>query len=205
MENNGLKQKSTYEVWQRWAKVLKRQLGLTLDVYNEHKDAASAARVKALSDRIELFIDPVAHASELAKMNFDVKGSIMKLHLLSLTNLVGLFRDGLKMLPQLSDDMQRLLNSPCYGNCRGRVASDIFKGPHSTQNEGIAAGVPDERGGLPWVLSKLLDEADIGGDEYFQRGLNNTGDEAHGGDDSAGAARTLPQQQRRKITATGVQ
>lgn len=210
MQQGGLKQKSTYEVWQRWAKVLKRQLDLAADVYAEHKQGDKQKRTKALSDRIELFIDPVAHAADLAERNFDVRGSVVKLYLLALANLQGLFREALEVLPCISEDMQALLQSPCYGSCRGRVASDIFKGPHGTQNEGIAAGVVDERGGLPWVLNKMLDEADIGGEEYFHKGLNmgNTpgeGEDDHGGHAGGGAGRHGFAPPRKKITATGVQ
>ncbi len=168
---NGMHQKSTYDVWQIWAKALERQLKRCGDVYKEHGE--DAGKVTALLQRIELFIDPVAHAQELAKRNYDVKGGVEKLYLLSLTVLHKIFRDALNALPAISEDMQRLLNSSCYGNCSGRAAMDIFKGPHRTTNEGIAAGVSDEYGTLPWVLASLLDEANVGGDEYLQKGLGN--------------------------------
>jgi hypothetical protein len=168
---DGMHQKSTYEVWQFWAKALDRQMKRCADVYKDHK--ASGKKAQAIIERLELFIDPVTHAQDLAAKNYDVKGNVTKLYLLSLTVLQKIFRDTLDVLPEISADMQNLLNSPCYGDCSGRAAMDIFKGPHRTTNEGIAAGLPDERGGLPWVLAKLLDEADIGGDEYFNKGLNH--------------------------------
>ena len=167
---DGMHQKSTYEVWQFWAKALDRQMKRCADVYKEHN--VSGAKAQAVIDRLELFIDPVAHAQELAAKNYDVKGGVSKLYILSLTVLQKIFRDTLDVLPEISADMQNHLNSPCYGDCSGRAAMEIFKGPHRTTNEGIAAGLPDERGGLPWVLAKLLDEADIGGDEYLNKGLN---------------------------------
>ncbi|MDX1922248.1 MAG: hypothetical protein SFW65_03845 [Alphaproteobacteria bacterium] len=165
----GMHQKSTYEVWQIWAKALERQLKRCADVYKENGE--DAGKATALLERLELFIDPVSHAQELAQRNYDVKGGVEKLYLLSLTVLQKIFRDTLNVLPAISQDMQRLLNSSCYGNCSGRAAMDIFKGPHRTTNEGIAAGVSDEYGTLPWVLANLLDEANVGGDEYLQKGL----------------------------------
>jgi hypothetical protein len=168
-----VQQKSTFEIWQRWAKVLVRQLDQVGDVYEYHEDTTDAAQVNALSARIKLFIDPLAHAPELAKLDYDVKGSVDKLYLLSMTMLQKHFQEALNMLPEISEDMQRLLNSPYQGTCNGRVASDIFKGPHGTTNEGIGSGVPDERGGLPWMIKGLLDEADYGGEEYLTRGLDS--------------------------------
>lgn len=203
---DGMHQKSTYEIWQFWAKALERQMKRCVEVYKEHREPATKAQ--GILDRIELFIDPVSHAQELAQRNYDVKGGVDKLYLLSLTVLQKIFHDALNVLPAILDDMQRLLNSSCYGDCSGRVAMDIFKGPHRTTNEGIAAGHADERGGLPWVLANLLDEANVGGDEYLQKGL---GKAASGGNatGTAGGAQPLERadgsyKPRKKETLTGI-
>lgn len=166
---SGTGQKSTYDIWQGWAKALERQLKRCVDVYKEHHEDASKAQ--GFLDRLELFIDPVSHAQELAQKNYDVKGGVQKLYLLSLTVLQKIFRDVLKVLPAISEDMQRLLNSSCFGNVSGRQAMDIFKGPHRTVNEGIGPGQSDEYGTLPWMLAKLLDDAEVGGEDYFKQGL----------------------------------
>lgn len=202
---DGMHQKSTYEVWQFWAAALERQMKRCADVYKDHNEDASKAQ-KILT-RIELFIDPVSHAQELAQKQYDVKGGVDKLYLLSLTVLQKIFRDVLGVLPSISEDMQRLLNSSCYGNCNGRIATDIFKGPHRTMNEGLGSGVGDQYGTLPWMLEKLLDEADIGGEDYFNKGLGKAG--AADGEPARDGAPSLTRQEstykpRKKETLTGI-
>lgn len=201
----GANQKSTYYVWQNWAMALERQMKRCADVYKENKE--DAGKAQAFLDRVELFIDPVSHAQELAQKNYDVKGGVEKLYLLSLTVLQKIFRDALKQLPELSADMQRLLNSSCYGNVSGRQAMDIFKGPHRTANEGIGSGAADQYGTLPWMLAKLLDEADMGGEEYFTKGLVE--DAASGQSESGDDKQPLERQgssykPRKKETLTGI-
>ncbi len=201
----GSNQKSTYEVWQTWAMALERQMKRCAEVYSENKE--DAARVQTFLDRLELFIDPVSHAQELAQKNYDVKGGVEKLYLLSLTVLQKIFRDVLKAMPAISEDMQRLLNSSCFGNVSGRQAMDIFKGPHRTVNEGIGPGTSDEYGTMPWMLAKLLDEAEIGGEDYFKKGIQ--GDKALGEAAAHEGAQPLERHEssykpRKKETLTGI-
>ncbi|NDE90552.1 MAG: hypothetical protein EB059_05360 [Alphaproteobacteria bacterium] len=205
--SDGMHQKSTYEIWQFWAKALERQLKRCATVYEEHSE--DAGKAQKLLERIELFIDPVAHAQQLAKLKYDVQGSTDKLYLLSLTVLQKIFRDTLNVLPEISEDMQRLLNSPCYGNCSGRQAMDIFKGPHRTDHEGIGAGISDVTGFLPWMLAKLLDEVEVGGDAYLQKGLHkNHSDDDSAGGDAGGPLRSersmATYKPRKKETLTGI-
>jgi hypothetical protein len=203
---DGLHQKSTYEVWQIWAKAVDRQLKRCMDVYKEKDALKNATEAQSILDRIELFIDPVSHAAELAERNYNVKGGVTKLYLLSFTVLQKVFRDTLKVLPKISSDMQDLLNSSCY-ECNGRAAMDIFKGPHRTINEGIGTGLPDERGGLPWSLAKLLEEVEVGGDEYLNKGLNKGGSEKDGDEGTAHHAAERHESSykpRKKETLTGI-
>jgi hypothetical protein len=200
-----VQQKSTYDVWQKWAKVLVRQLDQVADVYEYHEETGEAERLNAYLDNLRLFVDPLAHAQELARRDYDVQGGVNKLYLLSLTMLQGLFREALGMMQEISEDMQRILKSPCNGNCNGRTASDIFKGPHSTQNEGIGSGIPDERGGLPWILQDLLEQAEVGGEEYFMRGLENEDKKGsgEGGRGLSGADRHQPMKHAKMVTGGG--
>ncbi len=170
---NGSRKKSTYDIWQNWAMVLERQLKRCVAVYEDHRE--DTGKAQGFLDRMELFIDPVSHAQELAKKNYDVKGGVGQLHILSLTVLQKIFRDVLNIFPSISEDMQRLLDSPCFGNCSGRLAMDIFKGSHRTMHEGIGSGSFDEYGTLPWMLARLLDEAEMGGSTYFEQGLHKGG------------------------------
>lgn len=198
--------KSTFEIWQKWAKVLLRQLDQAADVYEYHQENGEAEKLNEYLDRLRLFVDPLAHAPEIAKRDYDVEGGVRKLYLLSLTMLRELFAESLRILPEISEDMQRLLKSPCYGHCNGRTATDLFKGPHGTTNEGIASGIPDERGGLPWMLEKLLDEAEAGGDVYFAEGLG-LGEKDGGSDGEQGGGPSLsrhtPSHGKKMMTSGG--
>lgn len=201
-----LQQLSTYAIWQKWAKILQRQLERIAEIYDVHEEGHEASRLKDYIERLKLFIDPVAHAQELARRNYEVKGSVRKLYVLSLISLQQLYREALHFLPQISEDMQRLLNSPCQGNCNGRTASDVFKGPHGTENEGIGSGLPDENGGLPGMLQQLLEKADAGGSGYFEEGLlDGDGSEDGSGEGALHPDRHELARKKSKITATGVQ
>jgi hypothetical protein len=201
---------STYAVWQKWAKALQRQFERIAEIYEAHEEGAEAEKLKSFVERLKLFIDPVAHAQELARRNYDVKGSVKKLYVLALISLESLFREALVMMPQLSEDMQRLLNSSPVGNCNGRTASDVFKGPHRSINEGIGRGVVDEPDRLPWQLFQLLEQVEVGGTDYFHKGLGlGQAEEATEGtlseEDGDHPDRHDLQKPRKRITATGVQ
>lgn len=203
--SGGTNQKSTYDVWQMWAITLERQFKRCADVYNDNK--ADGKIVQTYLERLQLFIDPVSHAQELAQKNYDVKGGVEKLYLLSLTVLQKIFRDVLKDMPEISQDMQRLLNSSCFGNVTGRLAMDIFKGPHRSVNEGIGGGGVDQYGTLQWMLAKLLEDAEIGGDEYFKKGIGNdqAAAEAAGNDGPQALERhDSSYKPRKKETLTGI-
>lgn len=206
--------KSTFEIWQRWAGVLYRQLQRIGAVYQEHGQTQKLETLHPLSEKINLFIAPLARVPELAKRGYAVQGAIENVQLLSLHELYRLFSQALVRLPHYSADMQTLLQSPCVGNCRGRQAIDIFKGPHRSDNEGIADGLSESRGSLPWQLQKLIDEADAGGEAYFLAGLGTHPKEAGEGDQSgegqagdaaSNAQRHTPPIPRRKLSASGVQ
>ncbi|MBI3418688.1 MAG: hypothetical protein HY053_00945 [Proteobacteria bacterium] len=202
----GINQASTYAVWQKWAKALQRQLERIAEIYEAHEEGAEAQKLKNYIDRLKLFVDPVAHAQELARRNYDVKGSYNKLYMLAMVSLQLLFREALSFLLQVSEDMQRILDSS-YINCNGRTASDVFKGPHGTQYEGIGNGLPDLPDRLPWVLYQLLEQADVGGEEYLHRGLQRVEEpaDALAEGENAHPDRHEYHQRNKKITATGVQ
>jgi hypothetical protein len=195
--------RSTYETWQKWAKALCRQFERVSEIYEVHEEGTEAAKLKDFLERLKLFIDPVAHAQELAKRNYDVKGHIHKLYILSLVSLEEMFREAISYMPRISEDMQRLLNSACTGDCNGRTASDVFKGPHGSEYEGVGRGYPDEPNRLPWMLQRLVEQAEIGGQSYFEQGLDDS-PVPHSDDGSHPDRHELPIQKRR-ITATGVQ
>lgn len=201
------KKKSTFDVWQRWAKALRASLRRIAAVYAQHEDSKGAEKISTFLERLELFIDPASHAQELATKGYEVKGSFEKLNLLALKNLRGIFKNALTMLPEFSADMQRLLQSTCYGDCNGRVASDIFKGPHRSEYEGIGSGAADQAGTLPWMLGKLLDDAEVGGEDYLKQGLSKEDDAIieSSRDDEPQLERHALNQPKKRITATGVQ
>jgi hypothetical protein len=202
--DHALSKPSTYAVWQKWASALCGQMERIAEIYEAHEEGAEAAKLTAYIERLKLFIDPVAHAQELAARNFDVKGNVTKLYVLASVSLEHMFREALDFLPKLSEDMQRILNSP-YSGCNGRTASDVFRGPHGSENHGIGSGYPDERGGLPWKLFNLIEEAQAAGEGYFERGLNLYAQSNTGSGEADQPDRHEFHQRNKRITATGVQ
>ncbi|MBI1273213.1 MAG: hypothetical protein GC131_03900 [Alphaproteobacteria bacterium] len=82
---------------------------------------------------------------------------------LRINSLTVLCTELIDKLPEISLDMQQLLRSSWTGDCNGRLAADLFKGPVGTKNEGIGSGNAFD-GMLPWVISNLLDREERGTD-----------------------------------------
>jgi hypothetical protein len=72
-----------------------------------------------------------------------------------------LMRETLSRLPELSTDMQKLLKSPWHSQCTGRLADELFRGPHGKESEGIGSGHP-EHGRLPEVINGFLEKEQTG-------------------------------------------
>ena len=72
-----------------------------------------------------------------------------------------LLHETLRRLPLLSEDMQKLLKSPWFEKCNGRLATELFCGPMGRESEGIGSGQP-AHGRLPQQLEALFEREQMG-------------------------------------------
>lgn len=152
------KPKASFDVWLRWADVLANRLETARQVYTENHAADGATRATAFVSRLRFVVDG-ALAKHLSFQPYAALNQLThgedKFTEMQIQALASVFRLVLEAFPGLSKDMQKLLNSRWEGNCNGRVASDLFRGPVGTLNEGIGSGLARD-GQLPGVLEQLL-------------------------------------------------
>ncbi len=160
-------EKPSHEEWLRWAEVVISRLTTCVHVFSkpphdtdpesfmpEKERQEKSARTVSLLRRIHTLTDgvstPTASLAEVAHHDERV-----------IAGLSVLFQDVLNRMPNLSTDMQKLLKSPWFDKCNGRLASELFRGPMGYEPEGIGSGYP-EHGRLPEVLQNLLEREQIG-------------------------------------------
>jgi hypothetical protein len=156
--------KPSHEEWLRWADVVIDRLTTCVHTYSrppyeevfmaeqerQRKNAATVDllhRIHALTEGSETPTDSltdVAHHDERV-----------------IAGLATLLKETLDRLPELSTDMQKLLKSPWYDKCTGRLANELFRGPMNNEAEGIGSGHP-EHGRLPEILHNLLERETTG-------------------------------------------
>jgi hypothetical protein len=158
--------KASFEEWTRVTGALVKRLQSAAAIYKQNRLDGKASDIEVFlvkmrqssgqpvgtSEQVTPYV--VLHANELDANKFDE---------LRITALAGLFKEVLGQLPDVSNDMQQLLQSGWTGECNGRIASDLFKGPLGTHNEGIGSGFVTD-GQLPWVIDNLLDREATGSD-----------------------------------------
>jgi hypothetical protein len=156
--------KPAHEEWLRWAQVVIDRLTTCVHTYSrppyedifmaDHERQVKIAKTVDLLRRINALIDeadtPTNSLADVAHYDERV-----------IAGLAVLLRDTLDRLPELSTDMQKLLKSPWYDKCNGRLASELFRGPGGNEPEGIGSGHP-EHGRLPEILYNLLEREQIG-------------------------------------------
>ncbi len=157
--------KPSFDLWLRWSDILDQRLETVRDVYDEHGVADKASRVGSLLSRLHAIL-----AGELARhLSVLPYAALQQLshgpnrsQESQIQALASIFQTALHELPLISKDMQKLLHSNWHGECNGRVASDLFKGPRGAVNAGIGSGLPRD-GMLPSVMEQLLDQEDTAG------------------------------------------
>lgn len=152
------KTKASFDVWLRWADVLATRLETARQVYTEKSMADGVTHMAGFISRLRFVLDG-ALAKHLSFQPYAALNQLThgedKFTEMQIQALASVFRLVLEAFPSLSKDMQKLLNSRWEGNCNGRVAMDLFRGPVGTLNEGIGSGYPRD-GQLPGVLEQLL-------------------------------------------------
>lgn len=154
-----------------WTQVIVDRLTTVTHVYGNppHPDVfmAEKERQTKLSETVSVLrcLHSVTDENEL-RMPLDNAGAQAHEEQL-IEDLQPLYADLLDRLPGWSDDMQKLLKSPWFDQCAGKVAQILFCGPYGNQNEGIGSGHA-EHGRLPSVIESLL-EHEASGEERTPR------------------------------------
>jgi len=150
--------KASFDVWLRWSDVLATRLETVKQVYVDHGVETEVPRISTYLSRLRFVLDGalaqhLAHQPYAALKQMDQGQE--KFTEMQIQALAGIFRALLVDFPKISSDMQKNLDSRWEGQCNGRVASDLFRGPIGTLNEGIGSGHPRD-GQLPGVLEQLM-------------------------------------------------
>jgi hypothetical protein len=151
-------QKPSHEEWLHWAQVVLDRLTTCVHTYSKPPYAdvfmadkerqAKNAKTLDLLRRIHPLIDE-------AETPTDSLADVAHHDERMIAGLAVLLQETLESLPELSTDMQKLLKSPWYDKCNGRLASELFRGPMGNLPEGIGTGLPEQER-LPETLQNLL-------------------------------------------------
>ncbi len=157
------KNKPSLDIWLRWADVLGQRLDTVRQVYEDHDQHESVSPAAALIIRLQHVLAGALerHLADMPYAALKQVQSPERSEELQCQALASIFTSALEQLPAFSKDMQKLLNSTWYGQCGGRQASDLFKGPRGALNEGIGSGHPRD-GHLPQMLEMLLEQEKSG-------------------------------------------
>lgn len=156
--------KPSLDIWLRWADVLGQRLETIRQISEDHDQRESALPAAMLIIRLQNILAG-ALERHLAVMPYAILQQAQgegRFDEVQIHALAGIFATALEQLPALSKNMQNTLNSPWQGQCNGRLASDLFKGPRGTLNEGIGSGLPRD-GQLPQIMETLLTREKSGG------------------------------------------
>lgn len=157
------KNKPSLDIWLRWADVLGQRLETVRQVYEDNNLHEAASPAAALVIRLQHVLagELERHLAVTTYAALQQTQSPERAEEVQCQALASIFISALEQLPDFSKDMQKLLSSIWHGQCGGRQASDLFKGPRGTINEGIGSGHPRD-GHLPHMLETLLEQEKAG-------------------------------------------
>lgn len=159
------RQKPSYDEWMYWTQVIVDRLTTVSYVYGNPPHADVFMPDRERQSKLAQAVDVLRHLheqtdeSELHLPRDNPDSFENEAHYI--TALQPLYVDVLRRLPVWSDDMQKLLKSPWFDNCAGKLANILFRGPDGRETEGIGSGRP-ENGRLPEMIERLLEREAIG-------------------------------------------
>jgi hypothetical protein len=156
--------KPSLDEWMYWSQVAVDRLTTIVGVFNkppypdvfmpgnerQFKVSQTVAILRSLHTLTDENDVPMPHETSLEQHEEQIIAALQPL-----------FGDVLRRLPSWSGDMQKLLKSPWYDQCRGKIADELFRGPDSREGEGIGSGMV-ENGRLPEVIRDLLEREQTG-------------------------------------------
>ena len=147
-------QKQSFDEWVVALNLLSRQLAVVRAIYAEHQRTAKVTQMDGYLGRLRAAYAPLLLVVDrpLASPAADA----------AIAGGLPVVSEILAALPFISTDMQQLLQSSWAGDCNGRRATDLFKGPRNSPNAGIGSGQASD-GGLPETLSALIESEKYGG------------------------------------------
>lgn len=156
--------KPSFQEWMHWAQVVIDRLTTVVHVYNKppHIDVFLPDSERQL--KVGQAVDLLRHLHKLTDET-DPGPRLSETEIAArkdgvVRDLVPHLRDFLRRLPTWSSDMQKLLKSPWYDDCNGKLAYNLFCGPEK-ESEGIGSGIP-ENGRLPAALQELFEREQMG-------------------------------------------
>jgi len=157
--------KPSYDEWMYWTQVIVDRLTAITHVYGNppHPDVFMADRER--QGKLSLTVDVLRllheqtdeHELHTPQDHPDSAAGETRY----ITALQPIYVDILRRLPGWSDDMQKLLKSPWFDNCAGKLANVMFRGPDGRETEGIGSGYA-ENGRLPEMIGQLLEREAMG-------------------------------------------
>lgn len=163
---NGLEnQKPSYDEWMYWTQVIVDRLTTVTRVYGNppHADVFMPERERQtkLNDTVRILhhLHQLTDENELSLPKDPAEAAAHEETMVAA--LQPLYREILGVMPVWSGDMQKLLKSPWFDECAGKLAHTLFRGPNGNLNEGIGSGMP-ENGRLPAVIEQLMEREAVG-------------------------------------------
>ncbi len=159
------KLKPSYDEWMYWTQVIVDRLTTIAHIYSKPPHADVFMPERERQAKLSLTVDVLRHLHEQTdenelhtpRQNLEISAKESRY----ITALQPIYVDVLRRMPTWSDDMQKLLKSPWFDECNGRLANILFRGDGGRETEGIGSGYP-ENGRLPEMIQILLDREAVG-------------------------------------------
>jgi hypothetical protein len=171
------RQKPGVEEWLHWAEVILDRLTDCVHLYKKPPATGGFMPDIERQQKSEKALNLLHRLHALVDKSDTPSDSIRDVHSHDEQIIDGfavLFRETLRTLPQLSEDIQKLLKSPWQGKFTTKIAQTLFAGA-GDESQGIGSGHP-EHGRLPEALFNMLEREEIGDIRRPREALLRTGE-----------------------------